>query len=344
MENSYPTLFITHRGKRHQHDSLAAAPSELEITIKRSPTKEEIIALLPGKKFLISERSGEIDADIIAAGKDLLLIQRLGSMTYDIDLESARNAGIAVSSLPVQSAIMVAEHMIMQLLACAKRLREMMDITHSAEDYGKPSRLSDEDYFAYNWSNRKDIRGLRGSTVGILGFGEIGAEVARRLQGFGSNIIYNKRNPLPASAEEDLHIKYASKEDLVSTSDYVCMLLPYFPETALSLSDQFFAKMKQGAIFVSCGGSGVVDEKALTRALLNQHLYGAAIDTYTYEPIAKNDPLLPLVNDPRFNLILTPHIAAGSGLVGVKPGEERAGDYVNIMRLLAGKEILGRVA
>ncbi len=344
MINSHSTLFITHRGERHQQAALTGSPPELAITIKRSPTKKEIIDLLPGVQFLISERSGLIDADIIAAGKDLRLIQRLGSLTFDIDLESARKAGIAVSCLPVQSCILVAEHMIMQMLACAKRLREMMDITHLAENYGKPPKLCDEDYFAYNWAGCSDIHGLWGSTVGILGFGEIGAEVARRLHGFGCKLLYNKRNPVPSAAERELGVTYAGWDELISTSDYVCMLLPYFPETAISLNDAFFAKMKQGAIFVSCGGSGVVDEEALARALRTGKLYGAALDTFTYEPIARNDPLLPLVSDPRFNLILTPHTAAGSGPIGVKPGEERLGDFVNVMRLLAGKVIIGRVA
>ena len=88
MTEKHAALFITHRGERHQMDALAAAPSVLDITMRRSPSKDEIISLLPGKEFLISERSGVIDADIINAGKDLRLIQRLGSLTYDIDLES----------------------------------------------------------------------------------------------------------------------------------------------------------------------------------------------------------------------------------------------------------------
>ena len=92
----HPTLFITHRGERHQQDALNAAPAELDIAMRRTPSKDEIIALLPGKEFLITERSGEIDADIIWAGHDLRLIQRLGAQTHDIDLDAARAAGIPV--------------------------------------------------------------------------------------------------------------------------------------------------------------------------------------------------------------------------------------------------------
>jgi phosphoglycerate dehydrogenase-like enzyme len=343
MNNRHATLFITHRGERHQQSALASAPDELDITIRRSPSKEEIISLLPGKEFLISERSGQIDADIIKAGKDLRLIQRLGSMTYDIDLQAAKKAGIPVSFLPVQTCILVAEHMLMQILACTKRVREMMSITLSAEGFGSEAKLCDEDYFAYNWSKRLGIRGMWGSTVGILGFGEIGAEVARRLSGYGCKVLYNKRNRLPETAEKEMNIQYAAWDDLLSASDIVCMLLPFFPETAQSLSDKFFSQMKTGAIFVSCGGSGVVDEFALKKAIESGHLYGAALDTFTYEPIARDDPLLSLAQNPMMNLILTPHTAAGTGSIGVAPGDERLGDYINLIRVLNGGKIIGQL-
>ena len=337
----HPTLFITHRGERHQQAALAAAPAELEITMVRTPSKEQILALLPGKEFLITERTGEIDADIIRAGKDLRMIQRLGSQTYDIDLAAARAAGIPVCYLPVLSCIRVAEHMMLQMLACAKKLRESMDVTLSADDYGQPPKRCDEDYFAYNWSGRQDIRGLWGVTVGILGFGEIGSELARRLQGFGCKILYNKRNPLPAEAERELNIRFASAEELVAQSDYVCMLMPLFPETEQTLGREFFARMKPGAIFVSCGGSGVVVDEALAEACASGHLYGAGVDTFTFEPIAPDSPLLPVARQPQANLVLTPHTAAGAAAANAV---ERSEDYDNLVRVLRGQELVGRLA
>ncbi len=299
MKKKYQVLFITHRGERHQNEALSAAPSELEITMLRSPSKEEILSHLPGKDFLISERSGIIDEDMIHAGQDLKLIQRLGSLTYDINLDAAKKANIPVSYLPVNSCILVAEHMIMQILSLSKRIPEMMAITASANDYGATPKVCDEDYFAYNWANVKDIKGVWGSTVGILGFGEIGAEVARRLTGYGCTILYNKRTQLPIHAEESLNIQFATKEELLYQSDTVCMLLPYFTETAQSLDSRFFSAMKSGSLFVSCGGSGVVNEPALAQALISGHLYGAALDTFTLEPISPENPLLPLLNNPK---------------------------------------------
>jgi phosphoglycerate dehydrogenase-like enzyme len=337
----HSTLFITHRGERHQQAALQAAPAELEITLRRTPSKEEIIDLLPGKEFLITERTGEIDADMIAAGKDLRLIQRLGSQTYDIDLPAARSAGLPVCYLPVASCIMVAEHMLLQMLALAKRLREVMDITLAADDYGRKPRRCDEDYFAYNWSGREDIRGLWGATVGILGLGEIGTELARRLRGFGCTVVYNKRNRLPPAAERELIVRYAEQSELLAASDFVCMLLPFFPETEQTLSKDFFAGMKPGACLVSCGGSGVVDEDALAEAIAGGHLYGAALDTFTYEPISPDDPMLPLARRPRANIVLTPHTAAGTTAATVL---ERGGDWVNVLRMLRGEDLIGRLA
>lgn len=339
--SKHPTLFITHRGERHQQAALAAAPAELAITMLRTPTKTQLLELLPGKEFLITERTGAIDAEIIAAGRELRLIQRLGTQTYDIDLAAARAAGVPVCYLPVPGCIRVAEHMMLQMLACAKRLREVMDITLSAADFGKPPRRCDEDYFAYNWSGRRDIRGLWGATVGILGFGEIGAELARRLGGFGCRILYNKRSPLPAEAERELGIRYAPADELAAESDYVCMLLPFFPETEQTLDRDFFARMKPGATFVSCGGSGVVVEEALADACAAGHLYGAAVDTYTFEPIAPDSPLLAVAREPQANLVLTPHTAAGAAATK-EPG--RSEDYDNILRVLRGEALVGRLA
>ncbi len=337
----HTTLFITHRGERHQQAALASAPPELAVTMRRTPSKEEILALLPGMEFLITERTGEIDADIIAAGKDLRLIQRLGSQTYDIDLAAAQAAGIPVCYLPVRGCIMVAEHMLLQMLALAKRLREAMDVTEEAQDYGQAPKRCDEDYFAYNWSARQGVVGLWGSTVGILGMGEIGAELARRLRGFGCTVLYNKRNRLPAAAERELNVQFSEVGDMLAVSDYLCMLLPFFPETEQSLGADFFAAMKPGAMFVDCGGSGVVDEEALAAALRSGYLAGAALDTFTFEPIVPDDPMLALAQDPRANVILTPHTAAGTGAARA---DERVSDFDNLLRCLRGEPLLGRLA
>ncbi|MBI5349600.1 MAG: hypothetical protein HZB77_09855 [Chloroflexi bacterium] len=335
-----PTLFLTSRGERHQQAALAAAPRDLDITLRRDPTRAEILQLIPQMEFLISERLGVLDAEMIAAARNLKLIQRLGGQTWDIDLTAARRAGVTVCYLPVATCQLVAEHMVLQLLALVKHLGEVTQIALAAGDWGTPQRCT-EDYFADNWSRRKNIFGLRQSTVGILGFGEIGLELAQRLRAFDCTVLYTKRHRLPSSAEADLPISYATQSELLAQSDFICSLLPLFPETEQILNANFFAAMKRGAIFAHCGAGAVVDEGALINALRSKHLAGAALDTYTFEPLRPDDPLLTVARDPLQNLILTPH--TGSGTLA-SDNTHRTDDYANIMAWLAGKPLRYQLA
>jgi phosphoglycerate dehydrogenase-like enzyme len=337
----YSTLFLTHRGKRHQQAALEAAPEELEILLRRSPSKDEILELIPDMQFLITERSGTIDADMIRKGKKLRLIQRLGSQTHDLDLLAAKEQGIPVCSWPIVGSVMVAEHMLLQMLALAKRLRETMDITAEAADWGIETRQSDEDWFAYNWSGRKNFRSLWGSTIGILGLGEIGTELARRLNAFGCKLLYHKRTRLPPHAERDLNLSYALIDELVSESDFLCVLLPYSRETEKMINAGLISKMKPGSCIVSCGSGGVLDEMALAEALESGHLYGVATDTHDYEPLDERSPLLVPGRRVRANLVLTPHVAGGTPSTVYRA--RRSGDYDNLVRVINGQVPLHQV-
>ena len=332
----HKTLFLTNRGEVHQKVALEAAPAELDVMIRRGASKDEVLSLLPEMEFLISERTGAIDADIIAAGKKLRLIQRLGSQTWDIDLAAAQSAGIPVCYLPVRTCVLVAEHLVLQLLSLAKRIRELVDVTEKAGDWGLPPKRCNENYFAFNWSGRKRIDALYQSSVGILGFGEIGTELARRLQGFGCRVLYSKRRPLPRDVENKLGLTHVSRNDLARQSDFIACLLPNLPENNQTIDRSFFSLMKRGAHFAHCGAPGVVNEGDMLRALDEGQLGGAAIDCFTYEPLRPDDPLVPVARQPASNLILTPHVAAGTVAVS---REERIPDYQNIVRTLKGEEL-----
>ncbi|MGD9047866.1 MAG: NAD(P)-dependent oxidoreductase [Anaerolineae bacterium] len=344
MSDQHPVLFLTDRGQRHQQAALDAAPPELAVTMMRRPPKEELLRVLPGIEFLISERAGTVDGDMIAAGRRLRLIQRLGSLTHDIDLEAARAAGVPVAAWPVLTTIKVAEHMVLQILALVKRLSEVAAIADEAGEWDQPSRRTDEDTFSVDWSRRIGIGTLYGQTVGILGFGEIGAELARRLQGFcPARILYHKRTRLPEQADQALGITYATMEEVIAGCDVLCMLLPYYPETDMLLDGGLLSTMKRGAFLVSCGSGSVIDEAALARALLEGHLAGTALDTFEWEPIRPDNPLLPLARDPAMNVLLTPHTAAGSS-GDADSNKTRQGDYTNLMRVLRGEPPLHQVA
>jgi phosphoglycerate dehydrogenase-like enzyme len=338
---SHRTLYLTERSPRHQRNVLAAAPPELDVVIMRLPARDELWPQLARAEFLISERAGVIDADMIKAAPHLRLIVRLGSLAQDIDLATAGARGIAVTTWPVRGTIAVAEHCVLQMLALARRLLEVNAVAMAAEDWGEAQR-TDENIFAYNWSGQQALGGLWRRTVGILGFGEVGAELARRLRGWDCRILYNRRRRLPPASEAALGIVYTSAGGVLEESDFVVNLLPYTAETEHALGAAQFARMKEGASLVSCGSGRVIDEAALAEALRLGHLAGAALDTYEWEPLRSDNPLRRLaLDDPTRDILLTPHIAAGAPAHGVIPS--RAEDYVPILGFLRGEPLPYRI-
>jgi phosphoglycerate dehydrogenase-like enzyme len=332
----HPALLLTQRSERHQQRARQHAPPELQLTICRNASRAEILRLLPEMEFLISERAGRVDAEMIAVGKRLRLIQRWGRQTWDIDVEAARQAGVPVCYWPIASCGRVAEHLVLQILTLLRRLNEQKHTLLQNADWGSPRRAA-ENTFAYNWTRRENIGGLAAKTVGIWGFGEIGRELAERLRGFDCAMLYHKRQRLPAHVSAQLGVAYASPAELAAQSDVLCCLLPFSAETEQSLNANFFSRMKRGALLAHCGASGVVDEAALLEALRAGQLGGAALDTFTWEPLPANSPLLSALRDPALNLLLTPHTAAGTAA-------ERADDFANLRAILCDEALRYRLA
>jgi phosphoglycerate dehydrogenase-like enzyme len=335
----YKAIFTTERGQRHQQAALTAAPDYLDITMLRQPDKATLMSHLAEAEYLISERTGEIDAEMIKAAAKLKLILRLGGLTYDIDTTAAQAAGVIVCYWPVGTVIRVAEHIMMQMLILGKKLREIEAIALAASDEWGPSRRTDEDTFAYNWSNRQTIGGLWQQTVGIMGLGEIGAELARRLKGWDCPVLYHKRRRLPLSVEQELGLTYVDNETLFRQSDYLVNLLPYFKATDMLINANFVAKMKDGAFIASCGSGSVIDEAALADALKSGKLAGVALDTYEWEPIKAENPLIALAKA-GYNVLLTPHTAAGDSAAAT---QERSGDYTTIINHIQQQPLKYRV-
>jgi phosphoglycerate dehydrogenase-like enzyme len=312
---SRPTiLYLCPLGQQHQQWRLQAAPPEVEVIMRRNPSRPELLALIPRADALITERAAVIDREVLAAGKRLKLVQRIGSLSHDIDLAAARELGIPVATQPIRGVIAVAEHVMLQMLAVLRRAMPLQAVLRAAPETftgGRPPRRTDEDVFAFNWSGQTRVGLLWGKTVGILGFGEIGAELARRLSGWGCRVLYAKRAPLPPPVERDFGISHRGQEALLRESDVVACLLPYFPETDQWLNAGRIAMMKPGAFLCASGSGSVIDERAVADALRVGRLAGAAFDTYEWEPIPPDNPLLRLADeDPSANVFLTPHIGS----------------------------------
>jgi phosphoglycerate dehydrogenase-like enzyme len=306
-------LFLTDRGERHQKIALRGAPPQVETLLRRRPDAAEMAALLPTVAMLVSERNQPVTAAMVAAAENLHLIVRLGSLSHDIAVAEAKARGVRVSVQPVTGCIYAAEHLVMMTLAVLKRLGRSLHAARTAMN-GDPSavgaRRTDEDTFAYNWPGYADLRGLTGKTVAILGMGEIGVELARRLKGFAPGaVLYHKRTPYPEPVERELGVASADRETCLARADVLVCLLPYGPETDLSLGAAAFGRMKRGAALVHGGSGSVLDEGALLAALRSGRLSGAALDTYEWEPLAPEHPLAAYARDPASNLLLTPHVA-----------------------------------
>ncbi len=305
------TLIVTSRPPIHRQLLLEAAPPALDITMLVSPSSDELLDAVRSVQpvFLVSERTGEIDRRTIEAGAGLRLIQRLGRQIHDIDLDAARAAGIPVCNWPLPQLSMVAEHVMMQILSLLKRVRPATAVVVEASDRWGPPQRCDANTFAINWSGFTGVRQVAEATIGIIGFGEIGTNLAELLRPFDATLLYNRRNRLPRRAEDDLGVSYASVEDIQLRSDVIVLLLPHSPETEGSIDRRFVERMKPGSFLVSSGASTLLDEKAVVAAYRSGHLAGIASDGFRWEPVRPVDPLVELATDPSNNVILTPHSA-----------------------------------
>lgn len=339
MTGRHRTVFVTSRAPVHQSMALAAAPEELEVVMLQDPDRDELLTAVEDAEFLISERAGSIDAGVIAAAEPLRLIQRLGSRCHDIDLDAAHRRGVPVCRWPLPGPAMVAEHVILQILALTRRLRATGQILHDGVDYGTP-RETDANTFSINWSHQTDLVGLMRRTIGIVGLGEIGTELALRLVPFQTDTLYFDPDRLPSEAEQDLRIRYASLPDLLAASHIVCLLVPTTPETVGMADAGFLNRMRPGSFLVNSGASTTLDEEAVASAYRSGRLGGVATDGYRWEPARPDNPLLGLALDPSANVVLTPHTALADVVNSVNL---RAADYTNIVNLLAGRPLLHRV-
>lgn len=233
-----------------------------------------------------------IPKELLAEARRLRFIQKLGAGVDRIDLDVCRKQGVGVARLHAGNSIPVAEHTILLMLATYRQLPQIDARTRAGV-----------------WS-KEDARGmhrqLQHKTVGLVGFGAIGKEVAKRLRGFDVEIIYYDPFRAPPEVEQDLGAKYADLDELVRLADIVSLHLPLLPETKGIINAARIAAMKQDAVLINCARGGLVDEAALAEALRAGRLFGAGIDAFSTEPPI-GSPLLALENT-----VVTSHLAGAT--------------------------------
>jgi len=245
----------------------------------------EVGALLPGIDGYIAGLD-EIDAPALSKADRLKVISRYGVGVDSVDLAAAREKGIVVTNTPGANSSSVAELALGLMLALARQIPEAVEAVHQGK-----------------WPRYSGVS-LEGKTIGILGLGAIGKQLARRLAGFDCRLI--AYDPIADAAFASTHqIELSSMESVVEQADFLSLHLPLLPETRNLVNDDFLARMKNGSFLVNTSRGEVVDEGALLRALQSGHLKGAGLDAFTVEP---PDPHNPLLNLPQ--VITTPHLGA----------------------------------
>jgi len=293
--------------------------------------------LLPQADAIVTQRR-PITAAIIQAAPRLKLIQRYGTRPDDVDLDAAKVADVWVATMPLRGCIAVAELAITLLLSLSKNLVKAHDATvrGAYRELGVEPIKTEQRRHNFQWMKLPGLLEVYGHTLGIIGFGEIGTESARRARALGMKVLYNKRNRLPAAVEEMEGVTFASKDELLQQSDFVLLSAPLTPETEGMIGARELAMMKPSAFLLNISRGGAIDEDALVAALNSGAIAGAGLDVFVYEPIPHDHPLLQCDN-----VILTPHIGGGTG--GARDNQMR--DVLNnVLAFARGGEISHRVA
>jgi len=287
---------------------VVTAPADMDDDEKIDLVRDaDFIMLFPGK---ISDR-------VLQAAHKCKLIQLLSAGYDEMNLPLAEDLGIAVANNGGANRVAVAEHTIMLMLATHRR---MMWYANNV----KAGRWKKE-------QDRKiDVFELEGKTLGIIGMGNIGRQVARRAAAFDLELqYYDKYHPLTPVEEETMGIKAVLMDTLLETSDIVSTHVPLTRETYGMIGKRELELMKPTGVVINTSRGGVIDETALAEALISGTISAAGLDVMEHEPPDPNDPLLQIEN-----LIITPH-TAGPTLESIP--KRAANAFENIQHVWSGQ-------
>lgn len=284
------TVYITAKLPTVATEILARAGFDYEVFDGQGLiTKEELLEHVGDVKVLITPLSTHVDHDVIDQAPELKLIANFGAGFNNIDVDYARSKGIDVTNTPFVSSVSTAEVACGLALALSRRMVEGDKLMRSVGFDG--------------WAPLFFLgHQLAGKTLGIVGLGDIGRNVAQRLQAFDMKILYTQRHQASPEIEAHYGATYVDLDELLAKSDVVSLNCPLTPETHHMIAMPQFKQMKQSAILINCARGPVISEKDLLIALKNREIAGAGLDVYEAEPKVA-DEFMTLDN-----VILTPHI------------------------------------
>jgi D-3-phosphoglycerate dehydrogenase len=282
-------------------DKLKAVP-QFDVTLKTGQDEASLVETIPGFQAVVVRSATKITRKVIEAARDLKLIVRAGIGLDNIDCEAAKEKSIQVANTPAATSISVAEHTFGLMLAAVRQ-------------HGRANLSMKE----HKWE-KKALSGteLYGKTLGLIGLGRIGREVARRALAFGMKVIAYDIIKI----EADLDVKQVSLDELLAQADIISLHLPLTKENKHMIGKPEFERMKDGVILVDAARGGIVDEAALLEALNSGKVRAAALDVFEKEPPVDYS----LIDHP--NVMATPHIGAAA-----EEGQKRAGlEVVKILQ------------
>ncbi|MDQ0205036.1 phosphoglycerate dehydrogenase [Pectinatus haikarae] len=261
-----------------------------DVVIKDKLPAEELLEIIPEFDGVIVRSASKITKEVIDKAANLKVIGRAGVGTDNIDIPAATERGIIVLNAPEGNTIAATEHTMAMMLSMSRMIPIANETLHKGE-----------------W-NRKKYVGveLRGKTLGVIGLGRIGSGVAKRAMSFDMKIIaYDPY--LNEDRAQALGVKIGTLDDVVKNADFITVHMPLTPQTKNMLNKDNIAKMKKGIRLVNCARGGIINEQDLADGLKSGQIAAAAIDVFTSEPLAQDNPLASAPN-----IVLTPHLGAST--------------------------------
>ena len=281
-----------------------------EVVYEEYPNEERLIELAKDVEAIIVRSKPKVTRRVIEAAPKLRVIGRAGVGLDNIDLDAAKERGIKVVNSPAASSRSVAELVFGLLFAVARKIA-----------------FADRKMREGIWA-KKQCMGteLEGKTIGIVGFGRIGYNVAKIANAFGMRVLLYDPYPNEERAKE-IGGTFTSLEDLLKESDVVTLHVPLIDATYHLINEERLKLMKSTAILINAARGAVVDNKALVKALQEGWIAGAGLDVFEEEPLPKDHPLTRLDN-----VVLTPHIGASTEEAQMRAGVQVAEQIVEILK------------
>ena len=265
--------------------------------VGRGTPDDDILARVSDVDVIVADAVSPVSAQLMGSLPRLRLVHSEGVAYNAIDVKAARDRGVTVCNNAGVNAGAVAEQAVLLMLACLRHAVEGDRAVRTGHQIAMKERLMVQ-----------GIRELGDCTVGLVGFGAIAVQTARRLNAFGCDVAYWNRTRRPGDVEERERVRYLPLEELARTCDIVSIHVPVAPETEGLVDAAFLASMKGDAVLVNTARGEIVDQQALADALERGIIGAAGLDTLSPEPVPADHPLALLSEGARDRVVLSPHI------------------------------------